>query len=104
MTLKSTLTDRTEPARAGSVQRLVRRWYFVEGETGMTFAGKQTCGIYTNVSQAVDSLKEARRLLAEWHKNRRGLFWARIVRLDETRTIMATKPPNNKVSSGDEPR
>ena len=102
MTLKSTLTDRTEPARAGSVQRLVRRWYFVEGETGMTCSGKKSCGIYTSVSQAVDSLKEARRLLAEWHKNRRGLFWARIVQLDETRTIMATKPPNAELRHGGE--
>lgn len=100
MTLKDTMTDRAEPARAGSVQRRVRRWYYVEGETGHCYAGKKSCGIYTSVSQAVDSMKEARRLLAEWHKNHKGLFWARIVRLDETRTITATKPPTPNSAAG----
>ena len=95
MTLENTMTERTEPTKPGSFQKRVRRWYFVEGETGMTWSRKGSCGIYTNVSQAVDTLKEARHLLAEWHKKRRGLFWARIVRLDETRTVMATKAPNN---------
>lgn len=93
MTIKSTMTERTEPARAGSVQRLVRRWYYVEGETGVGYAGGKAHGIYTSVSQAVDSLRDAKRLMAEWQKSRSDLFWARVVRIDEARTVMTTKAP-----------
>ena len=91
---KSTMTYRTEPARAGSVQRIVRRFYYIEGETGVGW-GPKPYGIYTAVGPVVNSLKEAKRLLAAWHKSRCGLFWSRIVRLDETKTVMATKPPNH---------
>ena len=97
MTIKSTWSERTVKARAGSVQRLVRRWYYVEGETGVSFGSWKPgeSGIYTSVSQAVDSLKEAKKLLAEWHKARNGLHWARIVRLDETKTVMVAKRPTH---------
>lgn len=99
MTIKSTWSERTEKARAGSHQRMVRRWYYVEGETGVSFGDHKTgeAGIYTSVTQALDSLKDAQRTLAEWQKSRNGLFWARIVRLEETKTVMVTKAPTHPV-------
>jgi hypothetical protein len=97
MTIKSTLNETTEPARAGSVQRLVRRWYVVEGETGVSWQAGGAKGLYTGVSQWHDSLKEARKELKEWQYERSGLHWARIVEIVETRTVLETKPPTHPV-------
>jgi len=85
MTLKNTFPDRAGSYHAN--QKLVRRWYHVEGETG-------SHRNFTSVSIAFDTLLDAEKEMALWHAGRNGMFEARIVVTDETRKVLKVVPEN----------
>jgi hypothetical protein len=71
-------------------QKRVRKWYYVDGETGVSF-GDNTQGVYTRVGGPFFSMKTAKIELATWRKCRSNLFCARIVRVDEVKTVVLVK-------------
>lgn len=86
-----------QPERAGAVgsTRVVRRWYRTEFETGVGWSDKNgnPYPVLTWGQNQLSTMKEARRGLAEWKRDR-PLFRGRIIRVEERERVMVNYKPN----------
>ena len=76
--------------------RLVRRWYRTEFETGVGWSDKNgnPYPVLTWGQDQLSTLKEARRGLAEWKRDR-PLLRGRIIRVEERERVMVNYKPND---------
>lgn len=72
--------------RKGKIQK--RRWFVVEGETGVGWSDHLCYPVFTAIGGPHKQLKMAKAYMNHWMSLRFNLYSARIMRIDETRTVL----------------